>query len=297
MSGKNIVILLGDTKMKKILKLVALIVAAAILLVALGTYFFGERAIKIGIETAATKSLGVGVYVGGVDMKLLRGQIAIDNLEIRNPKGYTLENLLKIKRTSVRANLGSLMGDMVKIPEIKIYDIDLAVEQKGLSNNLKDIVGNIPSETPEKKEETEAAKPAKKLQIEDLQISEINVKIKLLELPGGVDTIPLKLVDIHMTNLGGEGDLDTGQLAKEIVLAITKGIAEQGKGLLPTDFINGIQGALQQAVQQTLEKTLEIGTKAKEEAGNILEKGVDSGKGAGEEIIKGVKGLFQKKKD
>lgn len=278
---------------KKVVKLMSLVVVVAVVLIALGVYLFGERLIKVGIETAATRSLGVGVYVGGVDLKPFAGKVAIDSLAVRNPIGYSNKNLLTVDNVAVAANIRSLMGDLAKIQTINISGIDLVVEQNDLSNNLKDVVGDIPSKEQEQKQKGQepTGEPSKKLQIDKLDITDINVKVQLT-IAGQSETFDLNLSDIHMTDLGGE-EFDTGALAKQIILLITQQVAEKGKGKLPTEFINGLQTELQEAVKRTLEEVLDLGT----EAQKLLEKGIEPGKAAGEEVIKNLKDIFDKKKD
>jgi hypothetical protein len=98
-----------------------------------------------------------------------------------------------------------------------------------------------------------------------------------------VDTVPLKLKPIKMTNLGSDNKLDAAVLAGKILLALAQGIAEQGVGVLPKEIINPLKGELKR-----FGKIPEV---LLEEGGKIMKESVNLGKGVGE----GLKGLFEKK--
>jgi len=268
----------------KIIKLLLLVVFAAILLIIAGGYFFGERAIRVGIETQATKTLNVGVSVDDIDVGVFQGKMGISGLAVNNPAGYKEEYFLKLGKGDVKVDIGSLMSDKVKIERIGLNGVDLTLEQKGMSSNLKDILDSMP-----KGEKKPKAKDGKKLETDELEITDVNVTVKLGVLEGKGDTVNLKLAPIRMKNLGSDGELDTGELAAQIVLAISKGIAEQGVGALPEEMLKNLEGSVNSVI--------EAGFEGIEEGKKKIEESIEKGKEAGEEIIEGVKGLFKKKED
>ncbi|MFH1719433.1 MAG: hypothetical protein ABIF19_18940 [Planctomycetota bacterium] len=147
----------------------------------------------------------------------------------------------------------------------------------------------------------DASEPSgKKLHVDTLEITNANVKVKLLPVPGKADTLTLKLAPIRMTNLGGENDLDTVGLSRTVLLAIAGGIAEQGADVLPKEMLGSIAtelkklGGLPDVLAETGAKVLGAGADAGKGAGEGVIKGVeDVGKG----VTEGIKGLFEKKKD
>ena len=270
--------------MNKMLKLVVLSVGVLLVILVMSFYLFSGYLLRVGIETAGTKALGVGVYVDDVDLSILGGTVEIDGLIVKNPPGYAHEDLLKLGHGRVTAKLGSLLGDTVRIKEIKLDGIDLVLEQRGVtSNNLQDIIKAIPEGEVEPEDVTE--KPAKKLHIDNLEITNVTVKAKLLPVPGKADTVTLKLDPIQMTNLGSDDKLDVAKLSGKILLAIADGVAEQGVGVLPKEMVK--------TMKATLSKTAELGKAATEEGKKLLEKSKDTGKG----LIEGFKGLLKPKKE
>ncbi len=260
----------------KTLRVVGLAGIIVLVLLVAAFYLFSGYLLRVGIETAATKALGVGVYVDDVDLSVLGGRVEIEGLVVKNPAGYAHEDLLTLGKGRVAASVGSLLADTVVVKELKLDGIDLVIEQKALSNNLRDVISSIGS----KKKET--AEPAgKKLQISELEISNIRVKVKLLPVPGKADTVTLNLSPIKMSNLGTDRKLSTGILASKIMLAIADGVAEQGVGVLPKEMVSRMKSALGQ--------TIGLGKTVAEEGEKLIEDG--------KEIIEGFKGLLKPKKE
>ncbi len=150
------------------------------------------------------------------------------------------------------------------------------IEQKGLGNNLRDVIKSLPE-----KEQQQDEQAGKKLHIDELEISNIKVKVKLLPIPGKADTVSLNLDPIKMSNLGSDNKLSTGKLCGKIILALASGVAKQGAGVLPDDITNSVKSAL--------EETLALTKTASEEGKKLLEKGG--------ELTEGLKGLLKSKKD
>jgi hypothetical protein len=264
--------------LRKLFKFGLLGMLLIIVAVVLGIWMVGERVLKVGVEKAASKTLGVDVVVDDIGIAPFRGQLGIKGLEVRNPAGYELKNLLELNQGDVQVTLKSLMGDTVKIDYFRLDGINLVLEQKGMTNNLQEILNNM--EKPDAKP-APAEKKGKNLEISELEITNVKVKVKLLPLPGQSQTVDLALGPIKMQNLGTDSKMDTGILASKILAAITEGIAKEGAGVLPADMLGGLSDALK------------VGT-------TVIEKGkvlIESGKETGKEIVEGIKGIFKSKEE
>ena len=273
-------------KIRKILLIILCVIVGLVFCIALVVQLFGNNLLKSGIETAASKTLNVAVNIDDMDFSIFGGKVGFHNLVIDNPPGYKHEKMLEVGDARIAVNIGSLMGDTVNIKDITLDNVNVVLEQRGVtSNNLQDIIKAIPKEEKtETKDETKKA--AKKLHIDNLELTNITVNAKLLPVPGKVDTVTLKLNPIRMKNLGSDEKLDVAKLTGKILLAIATGVAEQGVGLLPDELTD--------AMKTTLGTTVELGKAAAKEGKKLLEEGADAGKG----LIEGVKGLLgPKKKD
>jgi uncharacterized protein involved in outer membrane biogenesis len=268
-------------KMKNPLKILYIVLSAVVLLIivaVIAVTLFAGSAVKIGVETAGTKALSVPVTLGDADLSIFRGKLGLQNLVIDNPPGYQHEKLLELKDGRVAVDISSLLTHTVNVKEIKLDGINLVLEQKDITrNNLNDIIKAIPKGEPKTEEPGE--KPGKKLRIDNLEITNVTVKAKLLPVPGKSDTVTLKLDPIKMTDLGSDEKMDLAKLSGKILLAIATGVAKQGAGVLPDEMTD--------AMKDTLGKAAELGKAATEEGKKIIEEG----KG----VLDGLKGLFEKK--
>ncbi len=265
----------------KTLYIVLLVVVILVVVIGVAFSLFANSALKAAIESAGSKALGVKVSVEDVDLSVIGGSLGFENIVIANPANYQHDSLLELKSAKVAVEVKSLLSDEVHIKDIKLDGVDLVIEQRGITNNLHDLIKGMPSSA---KAEEGVEPSGKKLHIDNLEITGVTAKVKLLPVPGKTDTVTLKLSPIKMTNLGSDNKLDAAALTGKILLAIASGIVEQGADILPKDMVN--------AMSSTLGKTVDIGK-------GILEGGKDAGKemkDIGEGISDGLKGLFKPKK-
>ncbi len=280
-------------KSLKILRMVLIVFVVLVVLVVVLFNLFANRALKLGIEKGGSSALKVGVHVDNVDLGVLAGSLSFRNLVNDNPEGYKRERLLVLKDAKIAVNTRSLFSDTITIKDIQLDGMELVIEQKGiLGNNLQDLIKSLPS-----KEEQKTKEPSgKKLVIDNLVLSNIVVKVKLLSVvPGTIDTIPLKLKPIKMTDLGSDEKLDVALLVGKVLVAVAGGIAEQGLGIIPDEILGPVTnelkrvGELSEALLKGGEKLLKGSTDV---GGDILKEGEDIGK----DITEGLKGLLGGKK-
>jgi hypothetical protein len=231
-------------KLLKILRIVAIVLLLVILIVSIAGKIYGGRLIKWGVEKAGSSALKVPVGLGGANLSILGGSLSLKNLSIGNPPEYQHKQFLELKNASVKIKPASLLSGTIRIPEIKLNGINVVLEQKDIrNNNLQDILKNISAGEGKIADKTKQAE-GKKLRIDYLELTDISVQVKLLPLPGKVDTIPLKLPPIKMKDIGNDGKTDTAALVSKIIVAISAGIAESGAGLLPDDLTKSLNSTL-----------------------------------------------------
>ena len=242
-----------------------------IIIAVVAVNLFADRAVRVGIESSATKTLNVGVSVSNVDLSIMAGKLALQNLLINNPPGYRHNKLLQLKNAEIEIDVKSLLSDVVNIREIKLDGLNVVLEQRGISgNNLQDVINSIRNASKEDE--------GKSLRVDNVEMSNITVQMKLPSVPAQDDTITLELSPIQMTNLGRDNKMDMADLSGEIVLAIANRVVEQGVGVLPKDIIT--------TLTPSLDKTIDLSTR-------IIEGTEDIGK----EITEGLKSLLKPKKE
>jgi len=236
--------------------------------------FIVDSILKVSIVKAIKNQLNVGASVSRVHLSISSGSIEISDLKINNPPGYEVKNILELKSIYVKANLRSLASDTVEVNQVSLDDVAVVIEQKGMTSNLNDILKSMPKKPKTGTEETR--QKAKSVHVSSLDIQNIDVKAKLLPVPGKLDTVQLKISALHFSDMGGKkktlADV-VGRIFKEIANAI----ATQGAGIIPGDVLGPIQE--------------NIGEAGKE----ILKVGEDIQKGL-KDVNNPFKGLFKKKK-
>jgi hypothetical protein len=219
--------------MKKPVRVVSsLLVIVAVIAVgaAVAVNLLADRAVVLAVESAGEKALDVDVDVGTARLSLLSGSLTLGNVVVDNPPGYQHEQFLALQRSDVAVETRSLLGDTVLINDVQLDGMDVVVEQKDLTSNLNEILEAL----------HDGAPSGKNLYVDNLEIRNITVRVKLLPVPGQADTATLSLSPIQMTNLGRNERLDMTGLTVKIILAIAAGIAEQGTDVLPKELLGGL---------------------------------------------------------
>ena len=264
---------------KKILTYAVVSIVVILLVLIVGFSLFGAGMIKSVVEKTASTTLGVPVTIKSIDLSILSGKVGIKGLVVKNPPGYANETLLELGDGIVNLDIGSVMSNTIKIQLVKLDDTKLTIEQKGLSNNLNEILDKLPKGEKEAAPKTE--KPGKNLTVTKLEITNTNVKVKLLPIPGKSDTVSLKLDPIIMENLGTDKKLSVATLVGKVMGALAVGVAKQGAGVLPKDMVNNINST----IGSTFGQGAELGKSA-----------VKTTTEAGKNAVEGIKGIFGGKK-
>ena len=280
------------SKVGKIVKWIVLVIVVIIAALALTFYLAGNNIIKNAAEYGGTRALGVNVTVKGVDLSLLKARFGISGVAVANPAGYETKNMLTLGSLTVMTSYGQLVSDPVEIQEIIIDDVQITLEQKGMSNNIKEVLNGMSKTAPAKEEPkaepTAGEKPAaRKLKIKRLEIKGASVQAKLIGGP-----VTFKLDPIVMTDLGTDEPMDSAALSAKILAALVTGIVKQGGGLLPADLTNAMGASLNEA-KAILGKSGEL-LQGGAEAGKNIGEGI---KDAGESVKKGLEGLFKPKEE
>lgn len=262
----------------KILKSALVVLAVILVVLAAGFFLIGDYLITAGVENGGSAALGVPVKVSGVHLSVLRGVVTIDDLQVANPPGYKNEYMLELGHGKVEVDIRSLLSDTVHIRQINLDGINLAIEQKMLSSNVKDLLGGMKvkgKSAGANKPEAQAKEPGKKLVVDQLDIT--NTEARLVATMGASGGTNVKLSPIRMSNLGSNRPLSVAELTTKVFAAIIDGVTRQGAGLLPEDVVSGMKGELG--------KIPELGG---EQGRKIIEEGTKA--------IEGIKGLFKPKK-
>jgi hypothetical protein len=248
-------------RMNRILLILLGIFLLGIIVVVGLLHTLGDRALKLGIETAGTKALNVGVTVENASFSLLRGRLTLKNLTIQNPAGYDTPKLFEVDRMEIEADLPSFLGKTVHIKKIYLDAAGLTVEQKGLSNNLQEVLDHVANSKP-KTTEPKQPSQGKEVLVDDLDITNTKVQVKLLPIPGRAEDLSINLSPIQIRNLSSDKPITTAELVVQVLGAIADGLAKQGGGMLPSEILGPLQSVLGPdgilgSGKQVLDKTIQ----------------------------------------
>ncbi len=286
---------MGKKILKKTLTVVVIVIVLLVLLIIGSVHFYGDRALRVAIETVGTNVLKVPVTLEKISFSITKGTVDMQNLVVANPPGYEHPNLLELGRLNVQADIRSFLSDTATIKKIKLDNLTVVIEQKGLTNNIQTVLNSLP--TPAKKDSKPApaekdSQPSKQVVIDTLEITNIKVKADLLPLPGRATTVTLTVPTIKMTDIGKGEKVTPADLVSKIFTAIVEGVAKAGNKLLPTEMIGSMTSTLQKHGKVFLDTGKEVLDKSKDIGKDALEGVKDIGKG----LTEGLKGLFKGKK-
>ncbi len=265
-------------KLLRSLKFVILVLLFVVLAATLGVDFFADSAVRMAVDRAGTKALKVPVEVEKAKLSIFGGTLGLQNLTVESPPDYDQRTMLDLRQGAIEIDTKSLLSDEVLIKNVQLDGMDVFVEQKGLDNNLHEVIKGIP-----RNEEASG----KRLIIDHLEITDVTVHVKMLPVPGQPDTVSFKLGTIQMDDLGRDERLDVAMLVSKVVLAVAMGIAEQGGGLLPKDMVSGLSNVLDTAID--IGRIIFGNGK---EGSSAFEKGAEE---IGRGITEGLKGIIKPK--
>jgi hypothetical protein len=209
---------------KKILIGLAVGAFAVIVIGVIIVGFFLGSIVKAGMETVGPKVTQSSLTVGSVHIGILTGSAGVNDLVLGNPDEYKTKapNAISVGKAVVSVSPMSVLSDKIVIKSVEVRSPEITFEGNPFgANNLKKIMDNVnafvggisgapDTNAPAK---TGAAKPAKKLEVDDFLITGAKVHFNGATLP---------LPDIHFTDLGkGPDGITAGDLIKKVMGEIT----------------------------------------------------------------------------
>lgn len=254
-------------KSKPIKIAVALAVVALIALVAL--FLSLNSIVKQGVVSFGPEVIKAPISLDSVSISALSGGGEIKGLVIGNPEGFKTPNAVKLGTASLQVKPMSLLGEKIVVQSIKADGAEITFEGSLSGSNLGKIQENIDAYVTAllgaAKEKKSA--PGKKLQVDELVISNAKINLSMTILGGKSATVPLP--DIKLTNLGQGAE---GVTPAEVIKVVMKEIMTK-----TTTAVSGALGAIGKGV-----------TDAAKSVGGAA---ADAAKG----VTKGIGDLFKKK--
>jgi uncharacterized protein involved in outer membrane biogenesis len=172
-------------------------------------FFSLNSIIKNGVESFASKALGVEVRLDSARVSFLSGSGDLVGLRVSNPKGYPSRDALTVQRIHVSLNLASLFSQVIVIQEIAVEDpvVHFSTGRDGsninrLLENARSSAGAAEKRALEQKKEKSAGKP-RQVVVDELRITGGRVSLGLAQV--GARTPDISIDPIVMRNLGRGG--------------------------------------------------------------------------------------------
>jgi hypothetical protein len=154
--------------------------------------------------------------------------VELSEFVLGNPPGYKAPSALEVGKVAVSFRPGSVFSDKLVINSIKVKRPVLTWEGglkdnnlKKIEKNLDDYIGTSSSAQDSKAPPSSPAKPERKLQVNELEITGAQLRIDTIFNHGHPIVVPIP--DIHLTNLGagpeGITPVEVAQRALQAVLA------------------------------------------------------------------------------
>ncbi len=226
-------------KLKKIIWSIVIVLVVLVVVAVIVVGLFMGSIVKTGINTVGPKMTQVPTSVNAVDLSLLTGSVKVKGLVVGNPEGYKAPNAITVGTAAVSVAPFSVLSGKIVVKSIKVESPEITFEGNPFGqNNLKKIQQNVNASTggtattsTNQPAQSTSAKPAMKLEVDDLIITGAKVHV------GTGATLPLP--DIHLTNLGTGPDGITAadltktvldQLISDTLKAVAQSATKIGKG-------------------------------------------------------------------
>ena len=239
---------------------------AVVALLAVVAFFLSLNSIvKHGVVTFGPEVIKAPIQLDGVSLSAASGSGELRGLVVGNPEGFKTPHAVKLGTASLQVKPASLLGDKLVVQSIKADGAEITFEGSLGSSNLGKIQENVDAYVasllgPASKDKKSAGK---KLQVDELIISNAKINLSMTILGGKSATLPLP--EIKLSNLGQGPD---GITPAEVIKVVMKEVMSKA-----ATAIIGALGSLDKGVTGAAKGT------------------VDAAKG----VTKGIGDMFKKK--
>jgi uncharacterized protein involved in outer membrane biogenesis len=145
---------------------------------------------------------------------LLSGGGTIRGFVLGNPAGFKSASAINVGEATLALVPKSLFSDKVIIKTIKVKGPEITYETNFKDNNLSKIIANM-QETPhggqkepakpQEPAKAQEAKPARKLEVDEVVITGGKIHVAVTSLGGGMATVPLPDINLPALGTGPDG--------------------------------------------------------------------------------------------
>lgn len=196
---------------KKIVLWVVFIVIIGLVVAYFGRNWLVERSVEAGGEYA----LGTKTVLGSAEVSLRGGKLDLNNLEVRNPKGFEGGDLLDIKFGHIVVDAGSIFGHEIVIDTLLLDGIKVDFIQNDDKGNFMAVMDHIKS-----LDMSSSSGDSRKIKIKQVTVRNISVDGSLTLLGQKEYEKSFDVQGFSMRNVGG----DNGSSLRQIMALVMKEI-------------------------------------------------------------------------
>ena len=224
--------------------LAGLAIVAVVALVAL--FLSLNTIVKNGVTAFGPEVIKAPIQLDGVSISAFSGAGELRGLVVGNPEGFKTPNAVKLGTASLQVKPMSLLGDKIHVQSIKADAAEITFEGSLSGSNLGKIQENVDAYVAAlvgPADKSKSSGPSKKLQVDELIISNAKINLSMTILGGKSATVPLP--DIKLTNLGQGAD---GVTPAEVIKVVMKEVMTKTTAAV-SDFLSGAGKALTDAAK------------------------------------------------
>ena len=245
-------------KRKWILRSVVGLVLVSVVVLVTVAFSLGA-VVQNRVQKIGSSATQVDVKLKSAEVWLFAWRVQLTGFVLGNPPGCRTPSAMEVGTVSVRFKPQSLFSDKLVVDSIKVKAPVITWEGGLRENNLKKIeknlneyIGSSSTASSSSAPLSSPAKPERKLQVNELEIT--GAKLQVNTMLAGGRTITLSIPDIHLTDLGagpqGITPVEVGQRALHAVLvAATKEVAENANQL-GKEAVSGGKDAIKSAADK-----------------------------------------------
>ncbi len=254
--------------MKKLL--VRLVLAVIVLVIVAGVigYLYLDTIAKEAVQRGGTYAMGVDTTVDKVSLHPLDGQLQMTGLKVANPKGFNGVHLMQTGTFELGLVPSSLMDKTILLKKFELDGLDMYIDQKMPLSNIGVIMENLKKLAGGEKAKEEKPSEGKKVKVDLITIRNVVAHVKVLVGP----ELTIKVPEIQLKNVTGDNAVGVAmpELIARIVPAVLAAVLESGKGVLPADLMNNLQGSISAVTAQLGGQAQEMVKGVQGQVGNAL---------------------------
>jgi len=220
--------------MKKWLLILGAAICGLLVLVVVTLVLSLNSVVKAAVQNVVPKITGTTVKLEDVDISLFSGKGTLKGLVIGNPEGFHTDHAFALGTVRVDVDVPSLLSDTIVIQEVYVEGPEVIYEAGLTASNIGTILDNVEKFSGPPEEGKEKAPPPKgeekRIQINHFLFKDGRVSLSAKILRGQELSVPLP--DVELRGIGGGGGRPIGEVAREIIVPLTRQIVDAAEAAL-----------------------------------------------------------------